>query len=267
MASVKVEQVPFSQSQDEAAEQVELSWSSSSHSSLVKSCVGELNCLSSALSIFTKQWNELEQHLHSIQKSIQKKLNDNPEDHPLSEMERICESMKSRGLRRYVARHFHDINKLRDEVCKALKLAPNPSRLVLDCIGTFYLQGRKAYTINSPIVAIRRAWILILEFFLFFSQASIIIDPCVKAEAEPAAVAWRTRLLHEGGIANASPDDALALLLFVASFGIPSDFASDLLYQLICLGVLRKKSKLRKKAQVLRLSPLLVDRVQGLTDA
>ncbi|KAJ8536138.1 hypothetical protein K7X08_034539 [Anisodus acutangulus] len=83
-----------------------------------------------------------------------------------SELERLCEMMDGRGLRKYMINNLSDINGLVEEVPKALKLSSNPARLVLECLGKFYLQGSKAYVKGSPIINGRKASILVLECFL-----------------------------------------------------------------------------------------------------
>ncbi|XP_077212370.1 protein FRIGIDA-like [Tasmannia lanceolata] len=267
LRSVKVEpQDPFPPSQPAEGEP-------SSFSSLVKS-IGELNGLSSSLSTFTQKWNDLETHLHSIHNSIQHHLQTpNNNNHPPPpqiensqkppETERICDT--GRNLRKCVLRHLKDntdTDEIRDEVSEILNRAPNPARLVLDCIGRFYLQGSKAYSKEPHLIPVRKACIFVLESFLLCSFSSQDIDPSVKEEAAAVATAWRTRLIREGGIANACTEDALGLLLFVASFGIPFDFGRLDLLELIRLSDLEKKDD--KKADALRLSPLLNGRVQDM---
>ncbi|XP_043725435.1 protein FRIGIDA-like isoform X2 [Telopea speciosissima] len=172
-----------------------------------------------------------------------------------SELEWLCETMGSRGLRKYMASHLSDTAKLREEAPVALKRAPNPAKLVLDCIGRFYLQGSKAYTKDSPMVPTRQASVLMLEFFLLADCFENGIDPLVKEEAEVAAVAWRKRLISEGGVSKAHSMDARGLLLFISCYGIPSVFGYQDLSDLIRL------SSPREIADALRRSCFLLERV------
>ncbi|XP_043707237.1 protein FRIGIDA-like isoform X2 [Telopea speciosissima] len=177
---------------------------------------------------------------------------------PFSELESLCETMGSRGLRKYIANCLSDVAKLREEAPAALKRAPNPAKLVLDCIGRFYLQGSKAFTRDSPMIPARQASVLILEFFLLSGCVENEIDPLVKEEAEIAAIAWRKRLISEGGVSKAHSMDARGLLLFVGCYGIPAVFEYKDLNNLFRL------STPREIADALRRSRFLLERVPDM---
>lgn len=258
--------------------------------------VNELQSLDGALSEFVRQWNELQHTLDSIQACIdtrskeleslhnpspniegekavavakeegkvkakagEEASNNAPMD-PRSEIKFICETMGSYALRKYVMAHLSEIDQLRNEVPAALRLAPNPSKLVLESMGRFYLQGSKAYDQRRDplIVAGRHACILLLEFYILFGGCSSQVEPPIKEEARLAATAWRGRLVGEGGIELASDVDALGLVLFIASFGIPQEFRFRDLYDLL------RASNLKKKADVLRLSPIFLKKLPDI---
>ncbi|RWR87229.1 protein FRIGIDA [Cinnamomum micranthum f. kanehirae] len=247
--------------------------------------VSSFRTISLAMTAFCNRFHALQKHLDSIHHSIDqryKELHPNPNNQdqpqprpsptafaeslppdqphdPRPEIQRLCETMSGRGLRKYVTARLSDVDRLRDDVSQALSHAPDPARLVLDCIGGFYLQGSKAYSKDSPMITARQASILVLEFFLISGCGCSKMEASVKEEVEKAAITWRSRLIREGGIANSSEPDALGLLLFVAAFGIPSDFGSDDdFYSLIRL------SNMQKKADVFRRSSLLVDRIKDI---
>lgn len=164
---------------------------------------------------------------------------DGKESSSLSELEHLCVTMCSRGLRKYIISHLSDLDSLRRELPLALKSAPKPAKLVFDCIGRFYLQGRKAYSKDSPMVTARQASILILELFLLSGAAETENDkktkmePSLKVETDLAAIAWRKRIVNESGSCQAADIDAEGLLLFLASFGIPTVFTNDDLRDLL----------------------------------
>ncbi|KAM3268895.1 protein FRIGIDA isoform X1 [Capsicum chacoense] len=140
-----------------------------------------------------------------------------------SMLEYICKSGAGRGLRRYMAKRISDVNILLEEVPKALRLACNPARLVLECMGKFYEQKSKAFPKD-----LSKASILGLECFLLMGiDKSVNIEKRVKDEADKAALAWRKRLITEGGIRNAIKMDAQGLLLLIGCFGIPGGFANE----------------------------------------
>ncbi|KAF5732261.1 protein FRIGIDA [Tripterygium wilfordii] len=177
-----------------------------------------------------------------------------------SEVQLLCETMCSRDLRKYIVTRLHNATKLREEVPAALKCAPNPAKLVLNCIGRFYLQGTKAYITDSPMIPARKAAILTMEYFLLMMDNQVEIKAEVKKEAETGAVLWRNRLISEGGLSRAAEIDARGLLLFVACYGIPAVFKNEDVWNLIQL------SNLRRIADVLRRSPALVARVSVIIE-
>lgn len=150
-----------------------------------------------------------------------------------------------------------DMGLLRDEVSESLKFAPNPGRLVLHSIGRFYLQGGKAFVRDSSSLKARNLAIVLFELFILSGCSEF--EASVKDEAESVAKAWRSRLVHEGGICSASCEDALALLLFIAAFGIPADFGMGDVCELI------RVSNLQEKADVLLHSPLFLGKFHGIS--
>lgn len=262
--------------------------------------VVELDGLSIAIHSFTRRLDELQKHLEFIENTIESRSKqlllventnlvvvetiteeeeekaaaaqgregegEGEEEVPSSsrgtksEVEYLCEMMCSRSLRKYIVSNMSDEAKLREEVPAALKFAPKPAKLVLDCIGRFYLQGSKAYTKNSPMIPARQASLLILEFFLLSDNVNVeSLNEKEKDEAHSAALAWRKRLVTEGGLSRATPIDARGLLLFIASFGIPSRFSNQDLRDLILLTILSTQNI----STALRRSPLLLARIPG----
>ncbi|KAL0354933.1 UNVERIFIED_CONTAM: protein FRIGIDA [Sesamum radiatum] len=254
--------------------------------------ISELKGLSAAITAFQECYEDLHNHLDSIKAAILSKVppetplgtssvapsslsnldvceekmlqkQQQEQNPPKSELEGLCKMMCSRGIRKYLASNLSHLAKLREEVPKALKLAPNPPKLVLECLGKFFLQGSKAFTRNSPMIPAREASILILECFLLMMGMDITnekdngvldIDKAVREEAETAALAWRKRLVFEGGVPKASQIDARGLLLFIACFGVPASFKREDIRDLVIaanakeiVGVLQKSQTLMKK--------------------
>ncbi|KFK36753.1 frigida [Arabis alpina] len=190
-----------------------------------------------------------------------------PSESKKSEVQRLCEVMCSKGLRRYINTNVSDRAKLIEELPAALKHAKEPAKFVLECIGKFYLQGRKAFSKDSPMIPARQVSLLILESFLLMSEVceekklKIMIGSSVKDEAETAAIAWRRRLVVEGGLATAEQMDARGLLLLIASFGVPSNFRNMDLLDLI------RKSGSAEIAAALKRSPFLVPKISGIVES
>ncbi|XP_022771353.1 protein FRIGIDA-like [Durio zibethinus] len=261
--------------------------------------ITDLLSLSSAINAFKCRFDELTKHLDFINQAIDSKFNEpqqeqqrpqietdtpskstendsktekkGPETASLpkasrSEIQCLCEMMCSKGLRKYIVTHLSDVSNLREQVPAALELAPKPDKLVLDCIGRFFLQGIKAYTKDSPMIPARQASVLVLEFFLlmmrdFRGKGQFKIAADLKVEAEKGAAAWRKRLISEGGLAKACEVDARGLLLFVACFGIPKVFRSE------DLGNLLRLCNLRAISDALKGSPVLPDKMPAIIEA
>ena len=260
--------------------------------------IGDLTSVSAAIDTFKRRFDELQNHLNFIDKAITARSNELEEKTqqlqqtqtekgktPLPqnvtettrvtetetgtataaapatekpEVRSLCQMMCGRGLRKYIVSNLANVEKLREEVPAALKCAPKPAKLVLDCIGRFYLQGSKAYEKESPMITGREASILVLEFFLLIGDHENAMEDAVKKEAEQVAIAWRKRLISEGGVRNSGEIDAKGLLLLIGGFGIPRLFSDEDVFDLVNL------SKSRQFAGLVRRSRLLVTRVTGI---
>ncbi|XP_057791490.1 protein FRIGIDA [Salvia miltiorrhiza] len=256
--------------------------------------IAELKDFSSAMSGFLHCYDDLHNHLESIKGAILAML---PPEIPhisqpspqkpealeetamekqqddkspsKSELEGLCKAMCSRGVRKYLASHLSSLPMLQEEVPKALRQAPNPWKLVLECLGKFFLQGSKAFTRNSPMIPAREASILVLECFLLMMGLEVSsendnrisdIEKAVKEEADVAALAWQKRLMIEGGLARANQVDARGLLLFVACFGVPASFKAEDMRDLMIAG------NAKEIARVLQKSRLLMNKISEIIE-
>lgn len=173
-----------------------------------------------------------------------------------SEVENYCATMCGRGLRKYVLSNLGEPDMLREEIPKALRLAPNPAKLVLECSGRFFLQGSKAYTPGSHMIPGREASVLVLECLLLMGGEDSVgtevrVEKAIKQETEQAAVQWRKRLISEGGLAKASEIDARGLFYFLGSFGVPRVFRYEDLRDLARAGNVKEISGTLKRSRLL----------------
>ncbi|CAA2971884.1 Hypothetical predicted protein [Olea europaea subsp. europaea] len=259
--------------------------------------ITELKTLSGALAAFHQCYDDIHNHLNSVKAAILSKLppekkdittvplssspsgelplvsdgkklpKEEPRPQPRkSELENLCKMMSSRGLRKYLATNLSDLPKLREEVPKALKLAMNPAKLALECFGKFFLQGCRAYTKDSPMIPAREASVFMLECFLLMMGMNdtlgvvnevVTIEKEVKDEAENSAMAWRKRLVVEGGLHKACEIEARGLFLLVSCFGIPTSFKIEDIRDLLrasntkeILGILQRSNVLMYKLSV-----------------
>ncbi|GFP90028.1 protein frigida [Phtheirospermum japonicum] len=253
--------------------------------------IAELKDLSAAIASFQKCYEDLYDQLDSLKATVSSKRppetphaspvappslpkpdasdgtvlqKQHQESNPLdSELERLCKTMCNRGIRKYLQTHLSDFPQLREEVPKALKLAPNPSRLVLESLGKLYFQRSGLIARHPTMTRAREVSNFMLECFLLMMGmgGKHNIDKAVKVESKKAALVWRNRLMSEGGLAKADQTDARGLLLFVACFGFPNSFLRGDIRDLLSaanakeiVGVLRKSRLLMYKITgVLRL--------------
>ncbi|KAF8052958.1 hypothetical protein N665_1483s0010 [Sinapis alba] len=269
---------------------IEITIEQSNHPQFLKS-IADLTAFAAAVNAFKRHYDDLQSHMDYIENAIDSKLKSNvieiaaaasfqspprnetataivrqsppKEASDKSEAERLCESMCSKELRRYMYANISDRAKLVKELPGALKLAKDPAKFVFECIGKFYLQGRKAFADDSPAISARKVSLLILECYLltFDPGEEKKVDSSVKDEAEAAAVAWKKRLVSEGGLAEAEAMDARGLLLLVACFGIPSSFKNMNLLDLI------RQSGTAEIDGALKRSPFLVPMISGIIDS
>ncbi|CAN0906051.1 Protein FRIGIDA [Linum grandiflorum] len=230
------------------------------HRSPMVESVNRLCNLSTAIQEFKLRYDELEKHLNFIQSCVETQEQLGSRDVEC-ELHIICETMCARSLRKYITSHLDEAQKLREEVPLALKTAPHPAKLVLECIGRFYLQGSRAFSKDSPMISAREASILALELLLItIEDGEVQLDDLDRQETVQAALNWRKRLVLEGGIRKASEIDAKGLLLFVACYGIPKLFKDEDIWDLVLAA------NAGQVANALKRSTSLVSRVADIIE-
>ncbi|MFS8026788.1 hypothetical protein Hanom_Chr16g01490821 [Helianthus anomalus] len=126
----------------------------------------------------------------------------------------LCENMITREMRWHVAKHLSATFNLREEIIKALKLAKDPAKLVLNCTGNYFGQE----------TAGRLASVLVLECFVMISKDDgIEIVERERKRALNNVVIWRKRMIRKGGFGHTDEVDARGLLLLISGFRIQDD--------------------------------------------
>uniref|UniRef100_A0A0E0D9M2 FRIGIDA-like protein n=1 Tax=Oryza meridionalis TaxID=40149 RepID=A0A0E0D9M2_9ORYZ len=170
-------------------------------------------------------------------------------------MGRICERMGSGELLRFVISRIGDLSWLLRAVPPALRRAPNPAELVLRAISRYYIRPGGRHT--------EAACELLL---LSYVRAGCPLRPGqeagddhLRAEAREAALSWRSRLVRsKGRVAAAAANDARGLLLLMAAFGVPVEFPSQEIFELLhAAGGLACAEDLKWGAKCWLLAPLL----------
>ncbi|MCL7038005.1 hypothetical protein MKW94_028811 [Papaver nudicaule] len=220
----------------------------------------DLQSNSSLLSSFTLQWKDLEDHFQSIQKSIEERFNefkakekvssingsqsqsldkqlvvvkeekelllDNNNNSeviiPRPEFKSFCSNMNGIGLRAYIMGNRKDVAAIRNEVGVALKLAPDPAKLVLDSMVGFFVPNSKGDK-DGELAAARRTCILLLEKLYDISPQ---IKPQIKEKALQLAIEWKGKLSK----GEENPLEPLGFLQLIATYNLVSSFdASELI--------------------------------------
>ncbi|KAJ0790266.1 hypothetical protein HanPI659440_Chr05g0213501 [Helianthus annuus] len=138
----------------------------------------------------------------------------------------LCKNMVTKGMRWHVAKHLSEMLNLREEIIKALKLAKDPAKLVLNCTGNFFGQDTRSFCkdLGNKETAGRLASVLMLECFVMISNDDgIEIEKRERERALNNAVIWRKRMIREGGFGHTDEVDARGLLLLISGFGIQDD--------------------------------------------
>ncbi|KAK4350150.1 hypothetical protein RND71_029463 [Anisodus tanguticus] len=201
-------------------------------------------------------------HHEQVQSPYNEELQSAHHEELRSSLESLCKASNGRFLRSCIVKQLSDMNRLLEQLPKALRLSSNPARLVLECMGRFYLQWSDAYTKGSHMVRGRRAAVLVLQCFLLMGMDGVEIDKGVKQEAEKAALAWRNRLILEGGVRKASEMDARGLLLLIGCFGIPGGFTNEDIRNLLQVSAISKISRALWRSNVLM--PKIPEIIEGM---
>ncbi|KAJ0923701.1 hypothetical protein HanPSC8_Chr05g0219141 [Helianthus annuus] len=138
----------------------------------------------------------------------------------------LCQNMVTKGMRWHVAKHLSETLNLREEIIKALKLAKDPAKLVLNCTGNFFGQDSRSFCkdLGNKETAGRLASVLMLECFVMISNDDgFEIEKREHERALSNAVIWRKRMIREGGFGHTDEVDARGLLLLISGFGIEDD--------------------------------------------
>ncbi|KAL0924778.1 hypothetical protein M5K25_005635 [Dendrobium thyrsiflorum] len=217
-----------------------------------------LQSYSSSLSSFTLQWKDIEDHLSSIEKSIEERFRelkdldsssnvkkatatspvskvgvkqDKPVVQPRSELNALCVKMDGKGLRSFIIDNRKDIVAIRRELGPALLFAPDPTELVLNAIGDFFPLEK---TVEGELVSIRRTCLTLLECL---HDLALEIKPLARERARGVAVEWRELL---NGAKGDTSLVVLGVLHLIATFGLIDSFEVDDILDLIVLVARRK---------------------------
>ncbi|XP_077211187.1 truncated FRIGIDA-like protein 1 [Tasmannia lanceolata] len=211
----------------------------------------DLQSHSSSLASFTLQWKDIEAHFNSIEKSIEtsfkevelkekstaknseeksiKQEEESIEVTPRPELKSLCEKMDGKGLRCFISENRKEIPTLRNEITEAIRLAPDPGKMVLDAMEGFYssddlnLKGDK----DVELAGIRRSCILLLERLVFISPEIINTH---KDRAKKLAVEWKRKIINthkERAKKYPGGENALEIFGFMqllVTFGLVSAF-------------------------------------------
>ncbi|TVU44179.1 hypothetical protein EJB05_03614, partial [Eragrostis curvula] len=173
-----------------------------------------------------------------------------------AELRRMCEKMSAWDLRRFVTARLPDREWLRLVGPDALRRAPDPAALVLRAVGRYYIAAESRDAED--------ACVLLLELYVRSGcprrpgPGQRAREAQLQEEAREAALTWRSRLVRfSGRVGAAGTREARGLTLFMAAFGVPIEFPTQELYELLVAADSLSCTK------VLRCSKLFVKTMRG----
>ncbi|XP_068643850.1 truncated FRIGIDA-like protein 1 [Aristolochia californica] len=219
----------------------------------------DLQARSSSLASFTLQWNDLEEHFDSIEKSIHARFKElearenfccqspsspvkgttpaktsvsvekmemklesieKEPDFPFwPELKALCVKMDSKGLRQFIINNRKDLSSVREAIAGALRFSVDPAKLVLDTMDCFYRPNSKGDK-DTDLASVRRTCILLLEKL---SSLSLDIKPPLKDRAKKLGLEWKGKITAGGQ----NPLEVIGFLQLIATFGLFSSFDID----------------------------------------
>ncbi|XWS42668.1 hypothetical protein CRYUN_Cryun16bG0034000 [Craigia yunnanensis] len=147
-------------------------------------------------------------------------------------------SMDARGLIFFLCEHMEDHDVMRCEISNALQMAPDPAKLVLDALSTFYpsksgdspkMKKNLGDGFNSEdLCRVRKSCILLLEQSRTFP---LQIEPHVNEEVLALAVDWKERTQkHQKGVM------AYGFLQLIVTYCLMSAYDADELLVLLVIA-------------------------------
>lgn len=213
-----------------------------------------LRSCSSSFASFTLEWKDLDDHFSAIERSIQERFKDlrdkeaqrsagasspppagvkEPEATPRPELKTPCVGMDARGLRSFLSEKRKDFSAIWNELTPALRVAPDPAKLVLDVVEGFYPPISKGER-DGETQMIRRTCINLLERVQAIAPD---IKPTVRVQAKKLAMEWKGKMAYSRGENGVG---ALDLLQLIISYSLVSEFKVDEILDLLVI-VCRKK--------------------------
>lgn len=217
----------------------------------------DLESHSACLAAFGLEWKDLEDHLDTIEKAIEKRFKDlesaekaienrfkdleSSTAAPLAtnsqpsssdqaiwpELKSFCSKMNSTRLFSFILAHRKDGMDIKGELDDALRCAPNPGKLVLDSMKGFYpskIRGGK----DPELAAVRRACILLLERL---GAIAPVIEEDDRERAKELALEWKEKVFQ----GDDSLMEGLAFFRLLGSFGLVSEYDVDDLLDMLCV--------------------------------
>ncbi|XP_058081102.1 FRIGIDA-like protein 3 [Magnolia sinica] len=212
---------------------------------------------SECLASFNLQWQDLEDHFASIEKSIEQRFKDleskeqqaapaaaaafssaveleSSDVVPRPKLKSLCANMDGQGLRLFVIAHRKDLQDMREELSAALRTASDPAKMVLESMEGFYPVKSKGDK-DVQLAAVRRTCILLLDRLMSISPE---ISNDVKDRAKKLAEEWEGKVSKNGE----NPLEGVAFLHLLSAYGLVSSFDVDELLDIVVFIARRKQT-------------------------
>ncbi|KAK4776919.1 hypothetical protein SAY86_005607 [Trapa natans] len=201
--------------------------------------------------IFEEQINDNVTAPESCIEDPEDPYEDDPEEiNSSSFLDKFFQDMDSEGLHKFISDNRKDLANIREEIPRALRVAPNPASFVLQSLADFYSTDRPKFDgkKDSDLLGLRRTSIMLMEclsILLTNNHPNIpeIITNDIKLQAKGIAEEWKPRLdALDMCSCSGNSLEAHAFLQLLATFGIALDYEEEFISQLIPMVSRRRQS-------------------------
>ncbi|KAK4749056.1 hypothetical protein SAY87_026505 [Trapa incisa] len=175
---------------------------------------------------------------------------DDTEVNSSSLLDKFFQDMDSEGLHKFISDNRKDLATIRQEIPRALRVAPNPASFVLQSLADFYSTDRPKFDgkKDSDLLGLRRTSIMLMECLSILLtdnhlNISEIITHDIKLQAKGIAEEWKPKLdALDTCSCSGNSLEAHAFLQLLATFRIALDYEEEFISQLIPMVSRRRQA-------------------------
>ncbi|XP_020206548.1 FRIGIDA-like protein 1 [Cajanus cajan] len=192
----------------------------------LKKAFEDLQSHSSLLASLPLSWPQLDAHFTSLHAALSHRFrllqsqNDLalPKTHA-HHLTALCANSNATALRDYVGDHLKDRLALEAALHSALKCAPDPASLAIDCLGGVF--GANAVKDDKEARKLKRTCCVL---FRQLRLAAVAVSMTVAKRAKRVCAEWKASLVGDAALDGLG---AMAFLLFLAAYGLFSELTPN----------------------------------------